>query len=128
MSRKTPTNKQKIAFDNLVGNGGNVTKAMIDANYSIATANTPQKLTESKGFKLLCKVAGLTDEFLTNALVEDIKKKPQNRKAELELGFKVTGRLKEADNSQKTLILVLSGESAQRYNVKPTQFTEDSSA
>lgn len=46
-----PTIKQKIAVAKLVGNGGNVTQAMRDAGYTEATANTPQKLTESEGFK-----------------------------------------------------------------------------
>lgn len=45
------TIKQQQAVDNLVGNGGNVTKAMLAAGYSKHTANTPQKLTESEGFK-----------------------------------------------------------------------------
>ena len=45
-----PTVKQKKAIKELVGNGGNVTKAMKDAGYSPNTANTPQKLTESKGW------------------------------------------------------------------------------
>jgi len=52
-TKRKPTLKQKKAVDNLVGNGGNVTKAMRDAGYSEATINTPQKLTESAGFKAL---------------------------------------------------------------------------
>jgi phage terminase small subunit len=44
------TVKQKKVIDKIVGNGGNVTKAMIDVGYSKNTAHTPQKLTESKGF------------------------------------------------------------------------------
>jgi len=47
------TMKQKTALQNMVENGGNVSKAMIYAGYSLATAKTPQKLTESKGFKAL---------------------------------------------------------------------------
>jgi len=47
------TIKQKVALKNLVENGGNVTKAMIDAGYSPNTANTPQKLTESDGWQEL---------------------------------------------------------------------------
>ena len=47
------TKKQVKAIDNLVGNGGNVTKAMRDAGYSENTLNTPQKLTESKAFQEL---------------------------------------------------------------------------
>lgn len=44
------TIKQEQAFDNVVENGGNVSKAMRDAGYSESTAKTPQKLTESKGW------------------------------------------------------------------------------
>lgn len=114
------TLRQKKAVDNLVGNGGNITRAMIDAGYTEATANTPQKLTTSKGFQELCEQAGLTDNFLLNALQEDIEKKPQNRKAELELAFKVKGRLNETQESNKTLILIVSSDSANRFNVQPT--------
>ena len=58
-------------------------------------AKTPQKLTESKGFKELCEEYGLTDELLLKSLVEDIKNKKKNRKPELELGFKIKGRLQD---------------------------------
>jgi len=46
-----PTIKQKKAVIALVENGGNVSNAMIRAGYSENTAHTPQKLTESDGFK-----------------------------------------------------------------------------
>jgi len=116
-----PTIKQQKAFNNVVGNGGNITKAMIDANYSINTANTPQKLTESVGWKELCEENGLTDDFLVKALVSDIENKPKNRKAELELGFKILGKLNERPEGDKTLVLIVSGESASRYNVQPNK-------
>jgi hypothetical protein len=93
--KKYPTTLQQKALDNLVANGGTVTKAMRDAGYSENTVQTPSKLTESKGFKELCEQYGLTDNLLLSSLVEDIKKKEQNRKAELELGFKIKGRLTE---------------------------------
>ena len=89
------TERQKKAVNNLVGNGGNVTKAMRDAKYSENTLNTPKKLTESKGYQELCEQCGLTDELLLNSLTEDIKAKKKNRKPELELGFKIKGRLTE---------------------------------
>lgn len=58
-----PTIKQRRAAEKLVGNGGNVTQAMISAGYSKETANTPQKLTDSEGFKeLMGKV--LNDDLL----------------------------------------------------------------
>ena len=47
------TTKQKLVVSKLVENGGNIGKAMIAAGYSPATAKTPQKLTESKGWRKL---------------------------------------------------------------------------
>lgn len=90
-----PTDKQERALENMVENGGNMSQAMLEAGYSPNTAKTPQKLTESKGFIELCEEKGLTDDLLINALVEDIKEKKGNRKAELELGFKIKGRLQK---------------------------------
>lgn len=62
------TIKQKEAVKKLVGNGGNITQAMISAGYSPETANTPQKLTESKGFQELMKEAKVTDKRLLDKL------------------------------------------------------------
>lgn len=90
------TEKQKAAVDNLVENrGSSVSGAMRKAGYDETTAKNPKNLTESVGFKELCEQYGLTDNLLLSSLVEDIKKKEQNRKAELELGFKIKGRLTE---------------------------------
>jgi len=66
------TEKQKKALLNVVENGGNVYKAMIDAGYSVATAHTPQKLTESKAFTQYMEEAGLTDEKLVTVLNEGL--------------------------------------------------------
>ena len=111
------TVKQKIAFDKVVENGGNVTKAMRDVKYAPATYNNPKVLTESKGWKQLCEQHGLTEEFLVSALVEDIKKKPQNRKAELELGLKIIGKLSETPQQNNTLVLVLPPEIIAKNNI-----------
>lgn len=89
-----PTIKQKRAVDLMADNGGNVSKAMRDAGYSPMTAKTPQKLTESDGFKELME-AYLPDDMLLRALSDDIEKKEGNRKPELELAFKVKGRMTE---------------------------------
>lgn len=113
------TLKQKLALDKIVENGGNVSRAMMEVGYTPATAKTPQKLTESKGFQELCEQAGLTDNFLVKALYEDIDKKPQNRVQELNLAFKVKGKLDNTQEGNKTLILIVSGESANRFNVSP---------
>jgi len=102
------TIRQKLAFEKLVENGGIASRAMVSINpktnkpiYAQATAQTPSKLTESKGFQELCDEVGLTDNFLTKALYDDIKAKKKNRKPELELAFKVKGRLKEQDEKPK---------------------------
>lgn len=123
-----PTIKQTRALEKIVENGGNVSRAMLEVGYTKATAKTPQKLTTSQGFQELLEEKGLTDSFLTEALVEDIKKKKGNRKAELELGFKVRGRLKEDAGGNKTNILIITSESAQRFNAPVAQLTEDSSS
>ena len=102
------TIKQEKALEKMVENGGNVSQAMREVGYSFNTAKTPQKLTDSIGFIELCEEKGLTDDLLINALVEDIKKKKGNRKTELELGFKIKGRLVQktdiANNNQSIYI------------------------
>jgi hypothetical protein len=51
------TIKQQKAVKNMGENGGNVSKAMIDAGYSPATAKNPEKLTKSKNYtKLIQKI------------------------------------------------------------------------
>ena len=52
-SKRKLSVKAKKAFDIMVENGGVVSTAMIEAGYSPATAKTPQKLTESKGWQEL---------------------------------------------------------------------------
>ncbi len=88
-----PTIKQELALQKIVENGGNISQAMRDVGYSEASINNPSSLTKSKGFIELCDAKGLTDDLLINALVEDIKEKKGNRKAEIELGFKIRGSL-----------------------------------
>lgn len=109
-----PTTKQRKAIAKMVENGGVVSRAMEDAGYSPATANTPSKLTASKGFQELCEKYGLTDGLLVKSLVKDIKAKPKNRKAELELGFKIKGRLNDnkdpGGDTNNTLIIFGSGQ------------------
>ena len=83
------TEKQKKAVERLVENRGNVSKSMREAGYDETTAKNPKNLTESKGFMELLDEYGLTENLIVTSLVEDIKSKPQNRKAELELAAKL---------------------------------------
>ncbi len=86
------TSKQEKAVANMVENGGNASKAMRDAGYSPETAKSPSKLTKSDGFAELME-AYLPDDTLLRALGEDIEEKKGNRKAELELAFKLKGKM-----------------------------------
>lgn len=116
------TLKQKKAFNSIVEKsrtGGTLGEALLEANYSPNTAIKPSQVMKSKGFKELCEEAGLTDDFLITALRDDIEKKPQNRKPELELAFKVTGKLNETPQENKTLIINIGAETNKRYEVPP---------
>jgi len=88
------TLKQKLAVGKLVENGGNVSRSMLDAGYTPATASTPQKLTNSKGFQELIEKY-LPDDKILGALGEDIDRKPQNRTPELTLAAKIKGMMIE---------------------------------
>lgn len=66
------TIKQQKALAKIVENGGNVSKAMRDVGYSVNTAKTPQKLTESKAFIEYMEKAGVTDEKLTTVIKEGL--------------------------------------------------------
>lgn len=113
--RKTfPNKRQRKAVEAML-DGTSASQAMIKAGYSPASAKNPSVLTKSLGFQDLIESLGLTDNFLTSALVEDIAAKPGNRKAELELGFKVRGRLKEQDGGNKTVVVLVSGQTNSRY-------------
>lgn len=92
------TMRQKKAIELMVANGGTASNALRQAGYSEAIAQNPQKVTRSESFIALAAECGLTDLFLTKALVADIKAKKKNRKPELELGYKVLGRLKERED------------------------------
>lgn len=96
---KKPKPRIKAVFEKVVGNGGNVTKAMREMKYSEGTINTPQKVTETKSWEMLL------DEYLPESLIVKTHKeafeakrdgdKPdwQIRMKASELGYKVRGRL-----------------------------------
>lgn len=118
------TTRQKMAFNRVVENGGNISRAMMDVGYTPATAKTPQKLTESKGFQELCDQHGLTDDFLIRALIEDIENKPKNRKPELELAFKIKGRMtEEKPESTRPINLVIPIQVSQAFNINGAEQT-----
>lgn len=83
--------KQRKATKILVDRGGSAKDAMLEAGYSPRTAHTPQKLTESDGFKELADHLGLTTEFIAKALYDDIKSKPGDRSKEIAIAAKLKG-------------------------------------
>lgn len=88
------TLKQKLAVDKIIENRGNVSRAMLDAGYTPATAKNPSNLTNSDGYKELMETY-LPDDMLLRALSDDIEEKKGNRKPELELAFKLKGKMVE---------------------------------
>jgi len=117
------TERQKKALQNVVENGGNVSKAMIAAGYSPATAKTPQKLTQSQAFQEYMVKAGVTDEKLTEVLRDglsankvivmgkessesfvDIQPDHPTRHKFLETALKIKGIGRDADASGNTFI------------------------
>ena len=109
-----PTQKQENAVAEMVENGGIASKAMRDVGYSVNTAKSPSKLTNSKGYKELCEKYGLTEKLIITALVSDIEEKPKKRIEELKLGAKIIGLSEDAGiniNFDNRRIIVTRGES-----------------
>lgn len=52
-SGKKPSLRLTKTFKNVLENGGNVSKAMLDGGYSESTAKNPQKITKSAGWQKL---------------------------------------------------------------------------
>lgn len=116
------TIKQKKALDNVVVNGGNITKAMLDAGYSPNTANTPQKLTKSPAWQELMKkhfpdskLALLHKKLLEKKEVIVVSDGAQNGShlewtgqphsdslKALETAYKLKGKLKEGESPTLT--------------------------
>ena len=87
------TELQKKGIIALSENARNRGKALRKAGYSKTSSEKPKRILKSKGFQELLIEAGLTDKFLNSALYDDIKKKKKNRKPELELAYKLKGRM-----------------------------------
>ncbi len=75
-----PTLRQRKAVKAIVENGGIVSKGMEAAGYTKATAKTPQKLTNSKGW------AELLEEALPDSLLSKVHKKLLAKKEKIVVG------------------------------------------
>ncbi len=92
-AKREPLLRHRIVFNEIVENRGKVPDAIRKAGYPESTVRNPQRITKSRSFMQICEENGLTDDRLTGFLNEDIEAKKGNRKAELELAFKIKGRL-----------------------------------
>lgn len=69
-------------------------EVMEDSGYGSGAQNTPAVVTESPGFKAALREMGLTEELVTNALVDDINGKKLQRVQELKLAAEILGMVK----------------------------------
>lgn len=114
--KRKPSAKQRLAVEKIVENHGNISKAMLEAGYTAASAKNPSNLTSSKGFIQLINDAGATDQRLSEVLTEglaatkavvmgmksdesfvDIQPDYAIRHKYLETAVKLKGHLKDAD-------------------------------
>ena len=138
------TIKHKRAFEKVV-KGSSLAKAMREVGYAKSTAKRTNKLTNTKGWQELMdkfiseeKLAKVHAEGLeagktiyknnvTSGEIEEVGFEPDYavRHKYLETGYKVRKKLSDKQEGNKTLVLVVSGETANRYGVTPD--TETSS-
>ena len=141
------TTRQKIAIKNVL-NGTTIKKSMEIAKYSPTTAATTGKLTRTKGWKELME-KHLPDKLLAKKHLEGLEattKKPHlidrddkgrpvydyvpeddysTRHKYLDSAYKIKSKYpKESQEGNKTLVVVISGESAQRYDIPVTPITK----
>jgi hypothetical protein len=122
MSTRKQINTAKIALENptmekktLVALGG----------YGRSIQKTPSKVLESVGFKEALAEFGLTEEFITTALVSDIKNKPKRRVRELELGSDILGmRKREFPSENKSTVVAVQVIINARDNIEDRTNTE----
>lgn len=88
---------QNLAKDNPASLG----QVLKNVGYGKGLQLQPKRVLESKGFKIALAELGLTEELITESLVEDIRKKPQNRVQEMKLGAEILGMVKREDPEDK---------------------------
>lgn len=125
------TLRQELAAKEIVANGGNVTKAMLAVGYSVATAETPGKLTKSRGFNeliekylperhLLAKHRTFLDSkriiktFRKGDLQETIEETDPNAVKALDMAYKLRGKYK-GDVTNNVLVINVSEQASGRY-------------
>ncbi len=73
----------------------------------------------SNGLKVALEKYGLNEDLVTSALTDDINNKPGKRLGELTLAANILGMIKkDQGEGNKTLIVMVSGQSAERYGIQ----------
>lgn len=78
-----------------------VGQVLENIGYSKGVSETPAMVVETPGFKQAIRELGLTEQLITNSLVDDIKEKPKNRIQELKLGAEILGMVKRETEPEK---------------------------
>ena len=132
------TIRQRNAIRNMVLNGGNARKAMLDAGYSPNTAHSSDKLTKSQGFKEIMEKY-LKDDLLVKKHSEALEATKWNdftgereedhttRLKAVELGYKLKRHLgpEIVQQINDAKILVMPSELIKKYAISSN--TSDSS-
>lgn len=128
------TVKQRLAFKKVL-KGVPVMQAMREVGYSPSTAATSTKLTGSDAWH------ELMDKHISDAALAKVHKEglratsvrftPEGelirvedyatRHKYLESGYKIKGRMENPTEANKTLIVIIAGQSANRYGVSTAQ-------
>lgn len=147
---KKPNKRIKKVFEKVLENHGmGIGKTMIEEGYSPKTAKTPQNITESKSWEMLC------DKYLPDNLILDTHKEAfiankvisarttgnanertddfidvpdwQTRMKAVELGYRVKKRLDSDERNQPINISVSLKDYGSKSGNNPTTETKDSS-
>ena len=124
------TVRQEIAFKEVMEKRGNVSKAMLKAGYPPATAKNPANLTKSKSWQELMDKYLPEEKLLKvgqdglKAVNDKGKKDFSVRHKYYETGLKLRNKLKDNSQENKTLIVMVSNESASRYKLADNKTVE----
>lgn len=102
---RSPTPRQKKAakavVENLASDKPLPTGQVLENVSYGKISGQPSRILESAGFKQALRDMGLTEELITNALVDDIAAKPKQRIQELKLGAEILGMVKRDEEPLK---------------------------
>lgn len=85
----------------------NKTELSESVGYAPTTAEDQQhRIFNSKGVKEALRKYGLTEQLITESLVEDIKAKPAKREKELKLGAEILGMTRSDEEPDKPQVTI----------------------